>query len=46
VLDQEATLLSRMVRRIRGRIYELNTDSVLYAGNAIEEDGWRCEITK
>jgi len=46
VLDQEAAALARILRKLPGKIYKLNTDSVLYAGNRVEEEGWRCELTQ
>ena len=47
VLCQEASLLSEMAAlHVAGKIYELNTDSVLYAGPPVIADGWRWELTR
>jgi hypothetical protein len=48
VIDQEAALLCQValqVESLPGRIYEVNVDSILYDGPALEPAGWRCELT-
>jgi hypothetical protein len=46
VVDLESALLARLARRIKGQIFEFNTDSILYLGKPLSEiDGVRCLVT-